>query len=125
MHEYSLMEDVVGTLLESLRREGITAAGAVKEVVMRIGALDIHSEASFVQAFEVQTRGTALEGARLVLEIVPARYRCGACGHEAEVGVGAADGHQAEPVVECSRCGAACVVTGGRGVQPIDLVVED
>jgi hydrogenase nickel incorporation protein HypA/HybF len=125
MHEFSLMEDVIASLVESLRKEGISKAGAVKEVVLRIGALDIHSEASFKQAFEVQVKGTLLEGAQLQLEIVPARYVCSQCGFEAQVGVGEADGHQVEPVVECERCGAPCPVTGGRGIHPIDLVVEE
>lgn len=125
MHEYSLMEDVVSSLQQSLQREGITKAGCVKEIVLRIGALDIHSEESFRQAFDVLTKGTLIEGARLQLEIVPAMYRCRACGHEAQIGVGEADGHQVEPVVECESCGQPCVVTGGRGMHPVDVVVED
>ncbi len=125
MHEYSLMEDVVSSLNETLLREGITRAGAVKEIVLRIGALDIHSEESFRQAFEVLVKGTPLEGTELKLEIVPAQYRCRACGYEGKVGVGDADGHQAEPVVECAQCGQPCVVTGGRGIHPIDLIVEE
>jgi len=119
------MEDVVSNLLESLRREGITRAGAVKEIVLRIGALDIHSEQSFKQAYEILVKGTLLEGSQLQLEIIPATYKCQACGYEGTVGVGEADGHQVEPVIECSRCGQPCVVIGGRGMHAIDLVVED
>jgi hydrogenase nickel incorporation protein HypA/HybF len=125
VHEFSLMEDVVSNLLASLQREGITRAGAVKEVVLRIGALDIHSEDSFRQAFDMLARGTLLEGAHLELEIIPATYRCQACGYEGKVGVGDADGHQVEPVIECPACGQPCIVTGGRGIQPIDLLVDD
>ncbi|MGB9692663.1 MAG: hydrogenase maturation nickel metallochaperone HypA [Candidatus Sumerlaeaceae bacterium] len=125
MHEYSLMEDVVASLQKSLEREGVSTVGAVKEIVLRIGALDIHSEASFKQAFEVLTKNTLLEGAQLQLEIVPAQYKCRKCGYTGTVGVGDADGHQAEPVVECAQCGEPCIVTGGRGIHPIDVVVED
>lgn len=125
VHEYSLMEDVVASLTASLEREGITRQGTVKEIVLRIGALDIHSEASFRQAFEVLAQGTLLEGARLNVEIIPAQYQCPACGYDGRVGVGDADGHQAEPVVECAQCGHPCIVTGGRGIQPVDVVVEE
>ncbi|MCX7625667.1 MAG: hydrogenase maturation nickel metallochaperone HypA, partial [Candidatus Sumerlaeaceae bacterium] len=113
MHEYSLMQDVVASLTASLEREGITRKGAVKEIILRIGALDIHSEASFRQAFEVLTQSTLLEGAQLKVEIMPAQYKCQACGYEGRVGVGDADGHLAEPVIECAHCGHPCVVTGG------------
>ncbi|MCX7963726.1 MAG: hydrogenase maturation nickel metallochaperone HypA [Candidatus Sumerlaea chitinivorans] len=125
MHEYSLMEDVVGAILDSLKREGVTQQGAVKEVKLKVGALDIHSSESFAQAFTSLTQGTLLEGARLDLEIVPARITCAKCGHSGDIGVGEADGHQAEPVVECPQCGEPCVVTGGRGIHPIDIIIED
>ncbi len=125
MHEYSLMEDVVASLQKSLEREGISRPGAVKEIVLRIGALDIHSEASFKQAFDVLTKDTPLAGAQLQLEIVPAQYTCRKCGYNGSVGVGDADGHQAEPVVECAKCGEPCIVSGGRGIHPIDIIVED
>jgi hydrogenase nickel insertion protein HypA len=125
MHEYSLMEDVVTSVLDTLKKEGVESPDAVKEVVLKIGALDIHSEASFVQAFEVQVRDTLLAKAKLRLEIVPGRIRCAKCGHEGALGVGDADGHDPQPAVECPKCGEVCLVEGGRGMHPIDLVIED
>jgi Zn finger protein HypA/HybF involved in hydrogenase expression len=57
------MEDVVGAILDSLKQEGVIQQGAVKEVKLKVGALDIHSAESFAQAFTSLTQGTLLEGA--------------------------------------------------------------
>jgi hydrogenase nickel incorporation protein HypA/HybF len=122
MHEFSLMEDVIHTITDRLRTEGITEPGTIAEVKLRIGALDIHSEESFEQAFYVQAKGTPLEGAKLDLDLQPGHAKCEKCGQEENVGVDVVDGHDPMPVLECPRCGELCIVNGGRGVGKIDVI---
>ncbi len=124
MHEYSLMEDVVESVTQNLEKQGVTAPGAVKEMVLRVGALDIHSEESFKQAFEMISRDTILNGTRLTLDIIPARIECRKCGYGGECR-DELDGHDPTPVAECPQCGSVSMVQGGRGIEPIELVVED
>jgi hydrogenase nickel incorporation protein HypA/HybF len=90
-----------------------------------VGALAIHSEESFAEAFRMRTHATPLVGARLRLELVPGRIKCEQCGGESAIGLGDADCHAAFPVVPCPKCGAMCRVEGGRGIEPIDIVLED
>jgi Zn finger protein HypA/HybF involved in hydrogenase expression len=85
--------------------------------------LELHGEESFKQIFAMAAAGTRLEGAALVLTVIPARIRC-RCGHEGPAGEGV-DHHLDMPIAECPKCGTVCRVEGGRGVEGIDLQVED
>jgi len=125
MHEYSLVENLVDTLVAGLAKENVTSPDAVKEVKIRLGALAVHSVESFEQAFRMRASDTLLKNAKLVVEVVPAVYKCGGCGHEGTVGLGDADPHDAMPVKGCPKCGAVCMVEGGRGIEPMDVTVED
>ena len=125
MHEYSLVENLVDTLVAGLAKENVTSPDAVKEVKIRVGALAVHSVESFEQAFRMRASDTLLRNAKLLVEVVPAKYKCGACGHEGVVGLGDADPHDAMPVKSCPKCGAVCMVEGGRGIEPMDVMVEE
>ncbi len=124
MHEYSLMEDVIESVTRDLSRRGVTQPGMVREMVLRVGGLDIHSEESFKQAFAMLVQGTVLATTALTLEIFPARMECPKCGFRGPCGDDL-DGHDPTPVAECPRCGHVSMVQGGRGIEPIQLVLED
>lgn len=76
MHELSLARSALELALAH-------AGGArVRAVVLEVGALALVVPEALRAAFEVVTRGTALEGAELRVEVVPGRARCGECGAE-------------------------------------------
>jgi hydrogenase nickel incorporation protein HypA/HybF len=125
MHEYSLIENLLETVTSQLEAQGVNSPDAVKEVCIRVGALAIHSEESFAQAFQMRAHGTVLSKAKLCLELVPGRIKCENCGNEATVGLGDADCHDALPVVPCPKCAMICKVEGGRAIEPIEVVLED
>ena len=77
MHEYTFIQGIVKAILERLAEEKTTAP--VKEVVLKLGVLEIHSEAAARQAFEVLTKGTPLEQARLTVEVKPVMLQCPKC----------------------------------------------
>ncbi len=122
MHEYALIDRIVKAILAG---DELNGAGPVREVFLKVGTLDMHSEESFRQAFEVRMRGTPMEGARLRLEVAPASLKCSACGRVGPCPPGVADGHNPVPFAECPACGAAAAVLGGRGVEAIELSVDD
>ena len=82
MHEYGLMENVIAVIMAELKKSGEEEArsGRLLTVTLKVGALELHSEEALRQAFEVLSQGTALEGARLHLVILPATLACPQCG---------------------------------------------
>ena len=123
MHELGIIKQIVSTVRDQLAEQGIKSRGAVKAVSFKIGALELHGQESFRQMFAVESQGTVLEGAKLSLTVMPAAIKC-PCGHEGPVG-GDVDHHSDMPIVECPSCGQVCRVEGGRGVEGIDLEVEE
>ena len=121
MHEYGLMENVVAAIMAELKNSGEIPAGQTLTVTLKVGALEMHSEAATRQAFEVLTKGTVLEGARLDLVILPVTLVCLQCGHQETLPLGAVDPHDALAMAECPKCGAVTPVQGGRGVESIEL----
>ena len=122
LHEYSLMENVIATIMVELKSSGEEVqAGRPLTVTLKVGALEMHSEAASRQAFEVLAKGTVLEDARLELIILPVTLSCTQCGFQGPLPMGAVDPHDALPLAECPQCGALTPVLGGRGVESIEL----
>jgi Zn finger protein HypA/HybF involved in hydrogenase expression len=121
LHEYSLMEQVIAHILAELKKVDGPADGSSLEVVLRVGALAVHSEAATRQAYEVLVKGTPLAQSRLNLTIEPVTLTCAKCGYQGPLPEGAVDPHDQSPLVECPQCGAVSPVQGGRGVEGIEL----
>lgn len=124
MHEYGLMEEVVKSLLAKLAEPGVDTEGSEMEVVLKVGALAIHSAAATRQAYEVLVKGTPLEKSRLNLIVEPVTLACPSCGFKGPLPEGAVDPHEQLPLVPCPQCGALAPVTGSRGVESIELVLD-
>ncbi|MGO8761555.1 MAG: hydrogenase/urease maturation nickel metallochaperone HypA [Desulfobaccales bacterium] len=121
MHEYSLMEQVIAHILAELKKVDGPLDESSLEVVLRVGALAVHSEAATRQAYEVLVKGTPLAHSRLNLTIEPVTLTCITCGFQGPLPEGAVDPHDQSPLVECPQCGTVCPVQGGRGVEGIEL----
>ncbi|MCZ7416874.1 MULTISPECIES: hydrogenase maturation nickel metallochaperone HypA [unclassified Streptomyces] len=103
MHELSIATAVVESADEAARRHGATA---VESVRLRVGELAGVVPDALRFSFELAAEGTALAGARLLIEDVPARARCARCPDAFAVG--------SPPRLECPDCGgpAAELLTG-------------
>ncbi len=121
MHEQAIIQSVIESIRKDLDCRGLK--GKVKSVSLKVGALELHGVESFKQIFAMSTAGTCLEGAVLELQVIPAIIKCN-CGHQGPAGDGL-DHHSDMPIAECPRCGTVCRVEGGRGVEGIDLQVEE
>jgi Zn finger protein HypA/HybF involved in hydrogenase expression len=124
MHEYALMQRVVKTILDDLERSD-AGPGAVRTVGLRVGVLEVHDEDSFRHVFQAAVRGTRLEGAGLRLSVAPAALACASCGYRGPCPANHAHHHDPDPCQECPDCGALCPVLGGRGVDAIELELDD
>jgi len=99
MHETGLASRFVEAAFEEAARCG---ASRVKVVGARVGVLQAVDVDHLVEDFAALVRGTALDGARLVVERPAASASCPACG--ASVPGEAGD-------TPCPRCGQAKLVT--------------
>lgn len=121
MHEYSLMEQVIAHILAELKKQESPPPDSSLEVVLKVGALAVHSEAATRQAYVVLVKGTPLENSQLRLTIEPVTLVCGKCGYKGALPEGAVDPHDHSPLVECPQCGTVNPVQGGQGVESIEL----
>jgi hydrogenase nickel incorporation protein HypA/HybF len=124
MHEYSLMQDIIKAILERLAEE--KSSDPVKEVILKLGVLDIHSEAAAKTAFEVLAKGTPLEKAKLTVVVNPVMLSCPQCQADTPFHVDEhTHAHELLPVANCPQCGGLASLTGGQGVDTIELIFED
>ncbi len=96
MHELSVAQGIVSAALSHIK-----GGGKVQEVHVAIGELTHINVEQLAFAFEIASKGTALEGARLETRIIEARFRCLRCGRE-------------EKSFTCSACGSAMEVLNGE-----------
>jgi hydrogenase nickel incorporation protein HypA/HybF len=114
MHELSLMEAVREQALEQASRHG---AGRIVAITLRIGSLAGVEPEALRFAFTVVMADTMAEGARLVIEAVPAVCFCSPCGQPFPAPGGNC---------ECPRCGAISLeLLQGRELELRSLEVEE
>jgi hydrogenase nickel incorporation protein HypA/HybF len=82
MHELSIAASIVDSVSETV--EAYPGA-TVKQVRLRIGALASVIEDSLKFCWEITVEGTSLQGAELVVHIVPVMAHCSACGKDGEL----------------------------------------
>ncbi len=122
MHEYGLVQDVVSLVLQRSPKDGDRRVACVR---IEVGEFLVASQESMEMAYEVLTRGTALEGSRLEVTQVPGRARCEVCGFEgsgADLGEGLCE---PPAVLLCPSCGAPLLVTEGAGIALTDVQLQD
>jgi len=118
------MKNIIDDILDQFKNEPLAPNEKVKKIVLKVGALDIHSEESFAQAFTMLIKDSVLENCALHLEIERGTLECPHCDFQGPCPQEEGDGHDALPVTECPACKAAIPISGGRGIQTIDLITE-
>lgn len=108
MHEMSLVEALMDTLLDMQRRQGWSR---VSRVTLKVGKLRQVVPEAMVFCFEVASKGTPVEGASLEIEEAPLVSRCTRCGEEWS---------DSESLGLCPFCGSADVEV----VQGMELLLE-
>lgn len=79
MHEYAIVQSII----EIAAREAKNAdAGKIIEIKLAIGDLSSIIDESVSMYFDIISKGTAAEGARLVFRRIPAVFECTYCGNE-------------------------------------------
>jgi len=121
MHEYSIASELVSALLEKLSEH----PGRITKVFVQKGELRVLSDPALSGAFEMLAQGTRLEGSELVIEVIPARIACSACGYEGVAEYAENESfHFAIPILSCPTCEAAISVLSGRELSVDRVTVE-
>lgn len=112
MHEVSVVSDLVSAILGELEKYDVQS---VEEVTLVIGDMTSLGEEQMTFAYEIVTKGTKLEGSRLVIEKEPVRVTCLECDYEGPVNnlQSDYDDHYI-PILSCPRCGGKVKVTAGQ-----------
>jgi hydrogenase nickel incorporation protein HypA/HybF len=115
MHELSIVSSVVDSVIESL---AAYPGARVVEVRLRVGALAAVIEDSLQFCYGIATEGTALEGSRLVVSLVPVTVHCCACGKDGPI--------ESLQSFRCPHCGEpASDVRQGRELEIAAIEIEE
>lgn len=82
MHEASIVEGLMRILEQQAARHGVSA---IRRVNVKAGRLRAVEPRQLVSCFEMFAEGTVADGAELIVDEVPVRTRCKACGREFDV----------------------------------------
>lgn len=104
MHEYSIVQALVERVGVEARAKGATA---VHRLSIRVGELSGVDPGLLTTAFDTFRERTICEGARLDLQVVPARWDCPACGLVIPQG----------DVLTCPACGLPARLSQGDEIM--------
>lgn len=96
MHELSIMESVLRTVLKHAEKNQVTKIVAVN---LQIGELSDFIDEWMQRYFDHLSKGTLAEGALLKVERTPIVFSCKACAHSFALSKEELDG------VQCPGCG--------------------
>jgi hydrogenase nickel incorporation protein HypA/HybF len=115
MHELSIISSVVDTVTESV---AAYPGARVKEVRLRVGALSSVVEDSLQFCYGIATEGTALEGSKLVVNVLPVVMHCAPCDTDVEL--------ESLQSFRCPRCGEPCSdLRQGRELEIDSIEIEE
>lgn len=113
MHELALTEGILSVVSSEQKKSGFSR---VLEISLRIGEYSGVIESCIEEFFPMVAKDTAAEGAKLVIETVPAVFECSDCGFQGKLKAHAAC---------CPDCGSTGIrMTSGREFFIKNLVVE-
>ncbi|MDZ7637949.1 MAG: hydrogenase maturation nickel metallochaperone HypA [Bryobacterales bacterium] len=106
MHELSIIQEVVAAAVEAAEQNEATR---VECVTLRVGALAGVVKEALLFCFDVASKDTLIEGARLEIIELPVRIHCPLCGEDSDL-----------PGIQSFRC-PACGEAGGKILQGREL----
>jgi len=114
MHEASITQSVIDTVLNALESEGIQETVAVVNVIVGVSQGIVPE--SMQLFFDMQKPGTPLENAELVVTVQKMVAHCPQCDTDRELDI---------PVMFCGECGSAMTLIKGNEIQVTSIEVEE
>jgi len=99
----------------------------VSEISVKLGELTGISSFNLREAFNVESKDTIAEGARLDVKKVAGKIACEKCGYAGGVKSMTAEEHHDSGIVTCPKCGGPVAVTEGAGwvIESTKLVMPE
>ena len=113
MHEMSIAQSLFDILREEMVKNN---AKTLRSVKLRIGELSAIVPDSLSFCFQVMTQGTDMEGAELIMDIIPLEGMCNSCGKSFEI-----KGY----AFKCPHCeGTEIETVSGQDLSIVEMVVD-
>ncbi len=124
MHEYSVMSQIVNSVLEEAKKRD---AKKVEQVDLEIGEFTMLGDEQMRFAYEILSKDTILEGSKLQVSHRKGKVKCDSCGYEGDVKIAEDSPHRAVPILECPKCRSPAKIVEGREcfIRNIRMVVPD
>jgi hydrogenase nickel incorporation protein HypA/HybF len=115
MHEVSVMSSIIENVQQALTGHKYER---VEEVNLVVGELTYLGKDQLEFAYEVLTRGTDLEGSKLVIEDEKVEVSCPQCGYSGPANyIGDESYHANVPSLYCPACQAHAKVVKGKSCR--------
>lgn len=112
MHEMSIAQSLIEIIEEEMQKYD---ARILRSVRLNIGQMSAIVPNALSFCFEVITAGTELEGARLIMDIIPLKGYCHACEGEFEI---------KDYTFICPACGSTKIETiEGQNLSIVEIEV--
>ena len=113
MHEMSIAQSLIDILRDEMLKHD---AKSLRSVRLNVGQMTAIVPDALSFCFQVITDGTEMEGARLVMEIIPLVGYCGECGEEFEI---------KDYAFVCPLCDSTKINTiGGKDLSIVEIEVD-
>jgi len=94
MHELAITENILNIAVDEARKHG---AQKVLSIKLKVGEFSDVVPQLIQEYYNIVSKGTAAEGAKLVIEKVPVIIKCNDCGNEGVID---------KTNIECPNCGS-------------------
>jgi hydrogenase nickel incorporation protein HypA/HybF len=113
MHEMSIAQSLIDILRDEMLKHD---AKALRSVRLNVGQMTAIVPDALSFCFQVATDGTEMEGARLIMEIIPLRGYCSQCEEEFEI---------KDYAFVCPSCESTKINTiGGQDLSIVEIEVD-
>ena len=113
MHEYSIMNQVVQTIIQEAEKSNLQTISLVK---LAVGELSFLNEEALQFCYQVLSKDNILHGSELVIAIIKPEIECQSCGFNGDLEyLDKEDTHFRIPKFTCPKCKGEVKIIKGNG----------
>ena len=139
MHEFGFAHSIYETSLNTAEKYN---AKRIKQINLQIGDFTLINPDILKQSFEIVSKDSIAENAKLEIDIRPGTLLCNECNHKQEIWVNDPDSKESFEddegqayhslaevgivLFKCKACGSSKTnLIGGRDTKIVNIVIED